>query len=545
MSTHEAHTESASDAAFPIDNAALHPIFPPRSACSPSVPPGTSGSAGEATKGHEDEERAVPAVDPAMKGSTRLEIVERRDTTAAVATRTRLLLVDDDPGVRFGLREFLSSCGFDVSEADSCEATLRALGESLPDLAILDFTLPDGDALSLLPRMREVAPDLGVVLLTGHGSVNLAVRAIRSGADHFLCKPVQLAELESILRGLGRQKHLERARRAERVRRDRRPIDPFAGSSPAIRRLAAEAARAAESDAPVLVTGPAGSGKSVLATWLHRHGTRADEPFVDLHCASLSPELVDAELFGPARGRGGDRPGLLQVADHGTLLLEEIGELSLESQARLVEVIDCRRYRPAGEPGDRRADVRLIAATQQDLAARVARGSFRSDLFDRLRATALRVPALDERLEDLPLLASRMLSRLAQDSGRPEPRLTPEMVAKLRTHGWPGNLRELHNVLERSLLLARDRELVVADIGFENGSGHPTASAPPEIGAPLMLEEVERRHILAILAARNGNVQEAAAALGVPRSSLYQKLQRFGVRLRGRGARTNAPAQGG
>ena len=485
----------------------------------------------------------MPAVDPAMKGSARLEAVERRDTTAPTATRTRLLLVDDDPGVRFGLREFLSSCGFEVSEADSCEATLRALGESLPDLAILDFTLPDGDALSLLPRMREVAPDLGVVLLTGHGSVNLAVRAIRSGADHFLCKPVQLAELESILRGLGRQKHLERARRAERVRRDRHPIDPFVGSSPAIRHLAADAARAAESEAPVLLTGPAGSGKSVLATWLHRQGARADEPFVDLNCASLSPELVDAELFGHARGKGGERPGLLQVADHGTLLLEEIGELSLESQARLVEVLETHRYRPPGERGDRRADVRLIAATHQDLGDRVARGSFRSDLFERLRATTLRVPALEERFEDLPLLAGRMLSRLARDRGRPEPRLTPEMVAKLRTHGWPGNLRELHNVLERSLLLARDRELAVTDIGFENG-GRAASSALPEIGAPLMLEEVERRHILAILAARNGNVQEAAAALGVPRSSLYQKLQRFGVRLRGRGARTNPPAQG-
>ena len=480
-----------------------------------------------------------------MKGSTRLDTVDRRDVSPATATRTRLLLVDDDPGVRFGLREFLSSCGFDVSEADSCDATLRALGESLPDLAIVDFTLPDGDALSLLPRMREVAPDLGVVLLTGHGSVNLAVRAIRSGADHFLCKPVQLAELESVLRGLGRQKHLERARRAERVRRDRHPIDPFAGSSPVIRRLAADAARAAESDTPVLVIGPAGSGKSVLATWLHRHGTRADEPFVDLNCASLSPEMVDTELFGHARGKGSERPGLLQVADHGTLLLEEIGELSLESQSRLVEVLDARRYRPAGERGDRRADVRLLAATQQDLAPRVARGSFRADLFERLRATTLRVPALDERFEDLPLLAGRMLSRLARDSGRPEPRLTPEMVTKLRTHHWPGNLRELHNVLERALLLARDRELAVADIGFEIGNGRLTPSAPPEIGAPLMLEEVERRHILAILAARNGNVQEAAAALGVPRSSLYQKLQRFGVRLRGRNTRTTPPASEG
>ncbi len=477
-----------------------------------------------------------------MKGSARVAGEALRVAETVSATRTRVLLVDDDPGIRFGLREFLANeCGFEVTEADSCDAAVQALRTALPDLALIDFALPDGDALALLPRLREVAPDLGVVLLTGHGSVDLAVRAIKSGADHFLCKPVQLAELESILRGLARQRHLERARRAERVRRERHPVDPFAGSSRAIRALAAEAARVAESDAPTLILGPTGSGKGVLASWLHARSPRSDEPFIDINCASLSPEFLSSELFGHRRGAFtgaiADKPGLLQVAHRGTLFLDEIGDMPADIQPRLLKVLEEGRYRRLGDVDDREADVRLIAATHHDLAARVAKGEFREDLYFRVHTLPLRVPALRERLEDLPLLASRMLTTLAHDSGRPEPRLTPDMVRMLQSHDWPGNLRELHNVLERALLLSRDRELEIADLNFESRVPLAAAGLRWQPGAPLALEEVERRHIVATLEQHGGNVQSTAAALGVPRSSLYQKLQRFGIPLRGRPAR--------
>jgi len=484
-----------------------------------------------------------------MKGSTKLESVRPRSAESSPATRTRVLLVDDDAGIRFGLREFLTDCGFEVTEAVSCETAIQALRSGLSDLALMDFALPDGDALALLPRLREVAPDLGVVLLTGHGSVDLAVRAIKSGADHFLCKPVQLAELESILRGLARQRHLERARRAERVRRDRHPIDPFAGSSRAIRALAAEAARVAESDAPTLILGPTGSGKGVLASWLHARSPRADEPFIDINCASLSPEFLSSELFGHRRGAFtgaiADKRGLLQVAHRGTLFLDEIGDMPGDIQPRLLKVLEEGRYRPLGDVEDREADVRLIAATHHDLGAKVAKGEFREDLYFRVHTLPLRVPALRERLEDLPLLASRMLTTLAHDSGRPEPRLEPEMVRLLQSHDWPGNLRELHNVLERALLLSRDRELELGDLNIESRSPLRASSVRWEPGAPLPLEEVERRHILATLDQHHSNVQAAAAALGVPRSSLYQKLQRFGIRLRGRPGRALGAAGDG
>ncbi|MEO5617806.1 MAG: sigma-54 dependent transcriptional regulator, partial [Candidatus Eisenbacteria bacterium] len=367
------------------------------------------------------------------------------------AHRIRLLLVEDDGGIRFAMREYLSSAGYDVSEAESCDGALRAVRQSQPDLILLDLVLPDGDALSLLPRLREVAPDLGIVLLTGFGTVDLAVRAIKSGADHFLCKPVQLPELDSILRGLARQRHLERARRAEHVRRDRRPVDPFAGSSAAIKTLARQAARIAESEAPVLITGPTGAGKGVLASWLHAHGTRADEPFVDINCASLSRDFLESELFGHRRGAFtgavADKPGLLEVAHRGTLFLDEIGDMAIEIQPRLLKVLESGRYRRMGSVDDREADVRLIAATHHDISARAASGEFREDLYFRIQTLPLRVPALSERMEDLPLLAGQMLQTLARDSGWPAARLTPEMTEAMRAYDWPGNLRELSHTV--------------------------------------------------------------------------------------------------
>ena len=479
--------------------------------------------------------------------------IRQRSTSAEVAVtdrtnRIRLLLVEDDAGIRFALREFLSTSGYEVSEAESCEGALKAVRQSQPDLLLLDFALPDGDALSLLPRLREIAPDLGIVLLTGFGTVDLAVRAIKSGADHFLCKPVQLPELDSILRGLARQRHLERARRAERIRRDRRPVDPFAGSSPVIKSLARQAARIAESDAPVLITGPTGAGKGVLASWLHAHGPRADEPFVDINCASLSREFLESELFGHRRGAFtgaiADKPGLIEVAHRGTLFLDEIGDMPVEIQPRLLKVLEEGRYRRMGSVDDREADVRLIAATHHDIAARAASGEFREDLYFRIQTLPLRVPALSERTEDLPMLAGQMLQDLARDSGRPEAQLTPEMTEALRRYGWPGNLRELRNVLERALLLAHDGKIELEDLHFQPRPAAVHAaltahSAPAEAGASVRLEEVERRHILATLEIHHGNVVEAAAALGVPRSTLYQKLQRFRIPTRRQVARTS------
>jgi DNA-binding NtrC family response regulator len=456
----------------------------------------------------------------------------------AVAHHPRVLLVEDEPGTRFAMRDFLTSCEFEVFDADSCRTAFEAVKTNLPDAILLDFALPDGDALQLLPRLREVAPDAGIVLLTGHGSVDLAVRAMKSGADHFLCKPVQLPEVESALTGVCRQRRLERARRAERMRSSHRPLDPFIGDSMAIRALAEEAARVADSHAPALILGPTGSGKGVLAAWLHAHSPRADDSFVDINCASLSREFLESELFGHRRGAftGAvvDKPGLIEVAHRGTLFLDEVGDMATDIQPRLLKVLEEGRYRRMGDVTDRESDVRLIAATHHELGSLVRQGRFRDDLYFRIHTLPLRVPALRERQEDIPILADRILDSLARESGRPDVRLAREALLPLQLYDWPGNVRELRNVLERSLLLCRGNLITAADLNFQPGGvsmeGPAFAAASPPTWR---LDDMERQHILAAVEACHGQVREASKMLGVPRSTLYQKLRQFGGKLRG------------
>jgi DNA-binding NtrC family response regulator len=459
--------------------------------------------------------------------------------SAQIATthRPRVLLVEDEPATRLAMREFLSAREFEVFDAVSCRTAFEAARTNLPDAILLDFALPDGDALQLLPRLREIAPDAGIVLLTGHATVELAVRAIKSGADHFLCKPVQLAEIESALTSVCKQRRLERARRAERLRTSHRPLDPFIGDSPAIRALADEARQVADSHAPVLILGPTGSGKGVLASWLHSHSPRTDDPFVDINCASLSREFLESELFGHRRGAFtgavADKPGLLEVAHHGTLFLDEVGDMATDIQPRLLKVLEEGRYRRMGDVTDREADVRLIAATHQDLGSLVRQGRFREDLYFRIHTLPLRVPGLRERQEDIPALAERILDSLARESGRPDVRLAHEAIAPLQRYEWPGNVRELRNVLERSLLLCRGNVVTPSDLHFQSGHvADDSPSAPKPSPATWRLDDVERSHILAALEACQGRVREAAIMLGVPRSTLYQKLRQFGVRLR-------------
>jgi len=453
------------------------------------------------------------------------------------ATRTaRLLIVEDEPGLRFSLAEFLSGSGFEVAESSSCEQALRVARDWLPDLVVMDYRLPDGDALTLLPRLRRAAPEVGVVLLTGHGTIELAVRAMKAGADHFFTKPVSLVELEATLRGLDERRRIERTRRAEERRESRQPLDPFLGTSSAIRGLAREAHRMADSRAPVLITGPTGSGKGVLAGWLHRHSRRAGEPFVDINCASLSREFLETELFGHERGAFtgavAAKSGLLEVAHRGTLFLDEIGDLSPEIQPRLLKVLEEGRFRRLGSVEDREADVRILAATHHDLADRARRGLFREDLYFRIQTLPLRMPGLTERLEDLPRLAETIQRRLCAESGRPFVPLAADVLAALGGHDWPGNLRELRNVLERALLLSLDGSVAIEDLALRRtASGVPRWLPPSSNGSRVerTLQETERLTILAALQAHGHRVTEAAQVLGIPRSSLYQKMQRFGI----------------
>ncbi len=456
----------------------------------------------------------------------------------AGATRTlaKILIVDDEPGIRFGVRDFLESEGLEVLEADTVAAAERAVREGHPDAVVLDHMLPDGTALDLLPRIRELDASVPVVVLTGHATIDLAVRAVKEGADQFLAKPVELPALLVMIQRLLESQRERRRQIAGRARQAREAVDPFTGDSPAIRALTEQARRVVATSSPILIEGETGSGKGVLARWIHRSGPRADEPFVDMNCAGLSREFLETELFGHEKGAYtgavSSKQGLLEVAHRGVMFLDEIGDLDPQVQPKLLKVLEEKRFRRLGEIRDRQVDVQLIAASHQNLPQLVKERRFREDLYFRISTIPLRVPPLRERLEDIPILARQLLEGIATDVGRRGLGLSPEAERALCAYPWPGNVRELRNVLERALLLCGHDVLEPADLSF-GGSG--AAPAVPHEAPPaethLTLEELEKVHIERVLREMGGRVAEASQRLGIPRSTLYQKIKKFAISL--------------
>jgi DNA-binding NtrC family response regulator len=442
----------------------------------------------------------------------------------------RVLVVDDDAGIRLGLRDALELSGYTVVDAASCADGERAFRSARPDLAVLDYSLPDGNALDLLPRLQAIDAGVPCVILTGHGSIDLAVQAIKLGAEQFLTKPVELSALLAVIQRVIETQRVRRAQAAHQSLRAREEIDPFVGTSAMIRQLAEDAHRIAPAESPVVLQGETGTGKGVLARWLHAHGARADEAFVDLNCAGLSREFLETELFGHERGAFtgavSRKVGLLEVAHRGTAFLDEIGDVDPAVQPKLLKVLEDKTFRRLGEVRDRTVDIRLITATHHDLSARVRSGQFRSDLYFRISTVPLRVPALRQRREDIAALSEHLLTRLASDLGRGDLRLAPDAARALEEYAWPGNIRELRNVLERAALLSGRNELRRADLRFEP-AGDDDGGGDPD----LTLEAMERRHIEKVLLRESGRVTRAAERLGVPRSSLYEKIKRYGIRI--------------
>jgi DNA-binding NtrC family response regulator len=452
----------------------------------------------------------------------------------------RILVVDDEPSVRFGLRHFFEAHGLEVVEASTCREARELFRGYRPDLVLLDYRLTDGTALELLPELRAMDPSIPVLVLTAHVSIETAIQVIKQGAEHFLPKPVELPTLWVMVERLLEVQRTHRQQRALAASRTEE-LNPFLGGSRAIRELEATARRVLDSDSPVLIQGETGTGKGVLAGWLHTHGARGGGPLVQLNCAGLLPQFLETELFGHERGAFTSavsrKQGLLEVAHSGTVFLDEIGDMDLLVQPKLLKVLEEKRFRRLGEVEDRSVDVRLIAATHQDLAESVRTQRFRGDLYFRISTLPLHLPALRERPEDIPVLARDMLARLSRELGRPGLDLTPSAEAALRAYPWPGNLRELRNVLERAALLSSTSALHADDLRFNHAmaralspsSGEPRAPGSEAAELDLTLQEVERRHIERVLAAEGGHVERAARRLGIPRSSLYQKLKSLGL----------------
>ena len=391
-------------------------------------------------------------------------------------SRAEILVVDDEAAIRFGVGDFLASKGFAVREAASVAEALAAVEVARPDAMVIDYRLPDGDALGVIPRVHEIDPRIFIVLLTAHGSIELAVEAVKAGAEQFLTKPVDLDTLLVVLlRGLDSRRNRQRQMASERLE-SRRELRPFLGDSNAVRALERSARKLAAADSPVLLLGETGTGKRELARWLHDNGPRAGGPFADLNCAGLSRQLLESELFGHERGafRGADETkiGLLEVANRGTVFLDEIGDIDTEVQPELLQVLEDRHFRRLGGDRDLPVDVRLVVATRHDLGQMARENRFCTELYFRINTIPLHLPPLRERRQDIPVLAAALVEELADDFGRHAGSLTAHALRVLQAYDWPGNLRELRNILERAVLLNENGDIDANDLCSIPGMAH-------------------------------------------------------------------------
>ncbi len=452
---------------------------------------------------------------------------------------SRLLVVEDDRALRRLLVDELEDAGHTVRAVASAEEGLAQLDDWAAELVISDVRLPGIDGLELLSRLQQRPQVPGLVLITAFGTVAQAVAALKAGADDFLTKPLDFDHLHLCL-----QRVLEGRRLRDEVARLRRSVgdDSFhglLGSSPPMAVLRETIVQTARADGPVLVLGESGTGKELIARALHAESRRRDGPFVAVNCAGIPGELLESEFFGHAAGAftgaAKARSGLFVEADGGTLLLDEIAEMPIQLQAKLLRLLQDGRVRPVGANRERRVDVRIIAATHGNLAEAMAAGRFREDLFYRLETFTVRVPPLRERDDDIELLAVRLVDQLAARAGRPARTLDGEALACLRRYPFPGNVRELRNALERAVAFC-DGEVVGVDhlperlrrgevaTATDQPSGDGLAALLPDQGPLPTLAELERRYIDHVLERAGGNKQRAAALLGIGRKTLYRKL---------------------
>jgi two-component system NtrC family response regulator len=433
-----------------------------------------------------------------------------------------ILVADDEEDFRAVVAEHLRDLGHTVLEAPDGREALALARHRPVDVALVDLKMPGLSGVELLAALRELDPGIEVILITGHATVETAIGAMKQGAYDYLLKPCRLAELGAVVAGALEKRHLrqEGDRLREQLRRAEPPSE-LIGRSKAMEAVRELISRVAPTDSTVLLLGESGTGKEVAARAVHRLSRRAAGPFIVLHAGAVPESLFESELFGHVRGAftgaAGPRRGLLELADRGTLFIDEIGEMPLAAQAKLLRCLESGELRPVGSERELRVDVRFIAATNRDLKQRTAGGEFREDLYYRLNVLAIQMPPLRERTEDIPPLAEHFLARSGRSRG-----ISAEALRALDGYGWPGNVRELFNVLERACILAP------GDLGVEHLPGELLGDKTRRPAA-LDLESVEREHILKVLQLTRGNKVEAARLLKLPRRTLYRRLEQYGL----------------
>jgi two-component system nitrogen regulation response regulator NtrX len=446
-----------------------------------------------------------------------------------------ILIVDDEPGVRTALTGVLSDEGYEVEAVPSGEACLERVTRGSVDLIVLDVWLPGMDGLATLARLRERQVDAQIVLISGHGNIESAVRAIKAGAFDFVEKPLSLDKTVLVVRNALRQRRLEAENRALRARVDRNLT--MVGESYAMRQLREQVAMAAPTNGRVLIYGENGTGKELVARTIHGLSRRRTAAFVEVNCAAIPEELIESELFGHVRGAFtgavADRRGKFEVADSGTIFLDEVGDMSLKTQAKVLRVLQEQTMEAVGGASRIKVDVRVLAATNKDLKAEIRTGRFREDLYFRLNVIPIFVPPLRERPDDIALLADHFMAEFAREYGRRIKTFELNAVSVLQRYQWPGNVRELRNVIERLMIMVPGDAISAADLGFLDPGALKRPAVAEILGDRLTLHEArdrfERELILRTLAELQGNISRTAEVLGVERSNLYRKMRTFGI----------------
>jgi two-component system response regulator HydG len=460
-------------------------------------------------------------------------------TTAAAAAPIKVLVIDDDAAHADAVADSLARVGYECTTATTAADGITALGRDAYEVIVTDLRMKDATGMDVLVQAKNLLPDAEVILITGHGTVQSAVEAMQQGAFNYLLKPLDLKQLRAVVDNAARNQHLRRANAELNRRLDEKfGFQGIVGNSPQMQELIDRLRRIAPTDATVLIQGETGTGKELVAQAIHQNSPRKNRPFVGLNCAALSEHILESELFGHIRGAftdaSADRVGKFEYANGGTLFLDEVGDMPLPTQIKLLRVLESGEITRVGSNEPIKVNVRILSATNRDLEEAIRAGTFREDLYHRLKVLTVTLPRLAERTQDIPLLIEHFMQLHAARHHKQVRSMTTAARRRLMAFNWPGNVRQLKNAIESMVVVDYDEVLDVDDLPPELAGGEPAAAAPNGgaglgdlVGQPL--NEVEKLFIAETLKAAGGNREEAAGLLGIGERTLYRKIKEYGL----------------